>query len=113
MGLGIALGLMTMPEPEGMPEAAMTFMNGIMTVGYFFPLLKLTETVGGFFLLIGRGAPAALVILAPVTLNIFLYHLFLTPGVNELALPGLMGTAHIVAMTGYWNLYKPLFGKGK
>lgn len=111
MGLAIALGLMTMPQPEGMPEAAMTFMSGIMAAGYFFPLLKLTETLGGLFVLLGRGAPAALVVLAPVTLNIFLFHACLTPGAGELVLPMVMVVAHVLAMSGYWDVYKPLFAK--
>ena len=113
MGLAMALGLMQMPEQPLMPEAAMAFMTGIMAAGFFFPLLKLTETLGGFFLLIGRGAPLALVILAPVTLNIFLFHLFLTPGIKNLGLPVVMALAHILAMAQYWHLYKPLFGRGK
>lgn len=113
MGLGIALGLMSMPESPPMPEGATAFMTGIMASGYFFPLLKLTETVGGFFLLIGRGAPAALVILAPVTLHIFLFHAVLTPGAGELILPGAMLLMQVLAMAGYWPLYRPLFGKTK
>lgn len=109
MGLGIALGLMSMPETPPMPEAAATFMTGIMATGYFFPLLKVTEMVGGLILLIGRGAPAALVILAPVTLHIFLFHAVLTPGIGELILPAFMLLAQIIAMAGYGTVYRPLF----
>ncbi|MBZ0167004.1 MAG: acyltransferase [Candidatus Omnitrophica bacterium] len=109
MGLAIALGLMTMPEPEAMPEAAAAFMQGMMGTGYFFPLLKLTETVGGLLLLIGVAAPVALVILAPVTLHILLLHVFLMPEIGELVLPLVMTLAQIIAMSAYWNLYAPLF----
>jgi uncharacterized membrane protein YphA (DoxX/SURF4 family) len=110
MGLAIALGLMAMPD-QPMPEAATTYMIGIMAAGYFFPLLKITEVVSGLLLLTGFAAPVALVILAPVTLHIILFHLFLTPGAGNIVLPLMMGIAHIVAMSGYWNLYRPLFGK--
>ena len=109
MGLAIAFGLMQMPEQEPMPEAAMGFMQGMMGTGYFFQLLKLTETLFGFLLLIGVIAPAALVILAPVTLNIFLFHAFLTPTPGDMALSVVMVIAHIIAMSAYWNLYQPLF----
>ncbi|MDO8580397.1 MAG: acyltransferase, partial [Candidatus Omnitrophota bacterium] len=67
--------------------------------------------VSGLLLLTGFAAPVALVVLAPVTLHIILFHLFLTPGAGNIVLPLMMGIAHIVAMSGYWNLYKPLFGK--
>ncbi len=111
MGLAIALGLMTMPEQPPMPEAATAFMTGIMATGYFFPLLKTTEALCGLLLLINRAAPAALVILAPITLNIILFHIFLTPGINNLFMPVFMGVCHLAAMCKYSDLYNPLFGK--
>jgi len=108
MGLGIALGLLHMPFPP-LPEAAEGFMKGIMGSGYFFPMLKLTETTCGFLLLTGIAAPLALVIIAPVTLNIIMFHTFLTSGINNLFLPLIMLVAQIIAMSGYWKLYQPLF----
>ncbi len=112
MGLAIAFGLMPMPT-QAMPAAAEGFMKGIMVTGYFFPVLKITETTCGFLLLTGIAAPLALVILAPITLHIVLFHTFLTPGAQNLPLPYFMLLAHIVAMTGYWSLYKPLLSKKK
>ena len=108
MGLAMVFGFMKMPESP-MPPAAMEFMKGIMGSGYFLPLLKITETSCGFFLLIGFWAPLALVILAPITLNIFMFHLNLTPGIENLILPLVMIATHILAMSAYWNAYKPLF----
>ena len=110
MGLAIALGFMAMPNAS-MPEAATGFMKGIMGTGYFFPVLKITETTCGFLLLTGIAAPVALVVIAPITLQIILFHTFLTPGVSNLALPLVMVVAQVVAMSGYWNLYRPLFLK--
>ena len=108
MGLAMALGLMKAPE-QPMPEAAMAFMKGMEATGYLFPLLKFTETAFGLLLLIGLAAPLALVVLAPITLNILLFHIFTAPG--NLVLPGVMVAAHIIAMSGYWGLYKPLFAR--
>jgi uncharacterized membrane protein YphA (DoxX/SURF4 family) len=68
------------PMPEEMPEGAAAFMGGLGAAGYFFQLLKLTETVCGALLLVGLYVPLALVVLAPIVLNIVLYHLFLDPG---------------------------------
>lgn len=64
------------PNPE-MPEGAMAFMGGLAGSGYFFPFLKLTETVCGILLLANKYVPLALTILAPVVLNIILFHVFL------------------------------------
>ncbi len=112
MGLAFAFGLMKMPD-QPMPEAAKAFMTGIMATGYFFPLLKLTEVIFGFLLFFTRFAPLALVVLAPVTLNIILYHVFLTPSAGEMLLPLVMGLAQVIAMSAYWKLYQPLFSARK
>lgn len=110
MGLMIALGLMT-PEMPPMTPGAEAFFKGILGSGYFFPLLKSTEVLCGLLLLIDLGAPLALVVIAPVTLHILLFHLFLTPGVENLPLPVAMVALQTVAMLGYMKKYRPLFSK--
>src|SRR3989338_6957662 len=101
MGLAIALGIMKMPD-QPLPTGATAFMTGIMGSGYFFPLLKVTETTCGLLLLIRYASPLALIVLAPITLNIFLFHAFLTPGLGNLGLPIFMALAHVIAISGYW-----------
>lgn len=101
------------PPPPNMPEKLQTFMTGIMAAGYFFPLLKGTETLCGLLLLVGVAPALMLVILAPITINIFFTHAFLTPGIENLVLPIFMVICHGVAAVGYWKVYKPLFDKNK
>lgn len=67
------------PTPPDMPERMMTFFNGMMATGYFFPFLKGTEVVCGLLLLSGAFVPLALVVLAPIIINIFLVHAFMAP----------------------------------
>ena len=54
-----------------------TFMGGLMASGYFFPLLKGTETICGLLLLSGAFVPLALVVLAPIVVNILCVHIFM------------------------------------
>ncbi|PJB54173.1 MAG: acyltransferase, partial [Bdellovibrio sp. CG_4_9_14_3_um_filter_39_7] len=49
---GVAGLFNLIPPPPNMPEGLMTFMSGLMASKYFFPLLKLTESVCGLLLLI-------------------------------------------------------------
>ena len=107
-GMGL---LNLMPPPPDMPEKLQTFMSGIMAAGYFFPLLKGTETLCGLLLLLGVAPALMLVILAPITINIFMTHLFLTPGVQNLVVPALIVVCHVLAATAYWKVYQPLFKK--
>ncbi|MFZ4404779.1 MAG: DoxX family membrane protein [Pseudobdellovibrionaceae bacterium] len=55
------------------------FATAMINTGYFFTMVKAVEVVGGLALLTGMFVPLALVVLAPVTLNIFLFHAFLAP----------------------------------
>ncbi|MFS4459248.1 DoxX family membrane protein [Bdellovibrio sp. HCB2-146] len=81
------MGLLNLiPPPADLPEKLITFNTGLMASVYFFPLLKLTETICGLLLMIGFFVPLALVILAPVVLNIFLVHAFLAPSGLPLAI---------------------------
>ena len=66
------------PQPE-LPGAAGAFTNGLGAAGYFMPLLKGTELICGLLLLSNRFVPLALVVLAPIVVNIVAVHAFLMP----------------------------------
>lgn len=68
-----------MPMPP-LPGRAGEFIGALAAAGYMFPLIKGTEVVAGALLLGGRFVPLALVLLAPVIVNIALFHLILAPG---------------------------------
>lgn len=74
------------PPPADLPPALVTFNTGLMASIYFMPFLKLTETICGLLLMSGFFVPLALVILAPIMLNIFLVHAFLAPSGLVLAI---------------------------
>ena len=67
-----------LPMPEHTPEAG-AFLGALMASGYMFQFIKIMELVGGVMLLIGICLPFALLLLAPVVVNIFLFHIFLDP----------------------------------
>ena len=67
VGAGIAFFFTTPPPQEG--DMAL-FFNGMMATKYFFYLLKFTEIACGLMLMSGYFVPLALVILAPIILNI-------------------------------------------
>ena len=67
-----------LPMPEPTPEAG-AFLGALMDSGYMFYFIKIVELVGGIMLLIGICVPLALLLLAPIVVNIFLFHIFLDP----------------------------------
>lgn len=66
-------------EPPEMTGPIKAFNEGLAASGYFFTLLKWTELLCGILLVVGRFVPLALVILAPIVINIFMVHLFMEP----------------------------------
>ncbi len=99
------------PTPPNMPEAAVALSGALFATGYFFPVLKATEVICGALLLSGIAAPLALVILAPITLQIILFHAYLTPGLQNLIMPMLMLALHVLAASAFWQIYSPLFSR--
>ena len=108
-GAGLAGLLNVAPPPADLPENLKTFMNGILAAKYFFPLLKATETICGALLLSGFFVPLALVILAPITVNILCTHLFLAPSGLPMALVLVALETFLVFFSPYGNKIRPLF----
>jgi uncharacterized membrane protein YphA (DoxX/SURF4 family) len=72
----------TTPVPEGAAALGLAFMKS----GYLLQLIAATEAVGGALLVANRFVPLALVILAPVIVNIVAFHVFLAPAGLGLAI---------------------------
>ncbi len=106
-GLLMSFGVVPMPPQDGMAPAALAFSSAMMATGYFFPVLKVTETFFGLLLLVNKCTPLALVVLAPVTIHIFLFHFMLTPGEWLLAL--VMVLVHLYLGFQNRKAFKPLF----
>ena len=82
------------PEPELTGDAG-TYMGGLAAAGYFFPVLKAVEVVAGLLLLIRKFPALALVLLAPVVVQIFLFHALLAPEGLVMAVPLLAIEAYL------------------
>jgi hypothetical protein len=96
-----------LPQPPA-PPRAMAFGGALAASGYFFPLLKATETAAGALLLAGF-VPIALTLLAPIIVNIVAFHLFLAPG--NYAVVGLVLAAEIYLAAVHRAAFKPLFAR--
>ena len=66
--------------PQGPPPtgAAGEFLDAIVK-SHFFMMVAVVQIVGGVLLLVNRYVPLALVILGPVIVNIFFFHLLMAP----------------------------------
>jgi putative oxidoreductase len=103
-GLNFFLQFLPMPPPPAEPGAAETFMGGLFQAGYFFPMVKGLEVLLGGFLLLNFFTPLSLIILAPISLNIFLFHAFLAPA--NIGLSIVILVLHIFLFWAYKNSYR-------
>jgi len=117
MALRIVLGLILiifgankfagfMPMPE-LPEAAMEFMGALNKTGYMLSLIGAIEVISGLLLIFKKWVPFALILFAPIAVNILFYHIKLDMGNIT---PGLIVSVLTVVLIYFnWNHYKSLF----
>lgn len=99
--------LQFIPMPP-LPEVAGSFLGALAATGYMFPFIKVTEIACSLSFLTGKYAALGLIILAPITLNIFMFHLILTPGLSNLILPVAILALQILAAKEQWPKYQVL-----
>jgi uncharacterized membrane protein YphA (DoxX/SURF4 family) len=89
------------PQPN-MPEGAGAFFGALLQTHYMLPLLFGTQTLVGALLLVNRFVPLALVLIAPVIVNIVAFHLFVAPSGLAIAL------VVLVLAWSYRGVYLPM-----
>jgi putative oxidoreductase len=96
----------TMAAPP-MSDTAKAFSGGLYNSGYFFQYMKVIEIVSGLFLLINRYTALFVLVLAPIVLNIFLFHAILAP--FNIALGSVILLLELFLMYAYRKYYASIF----
>ena len=102
-GLNKILNFMPFPP---MPEEAQTFMSALVESGYIMYVVAIIEIISGIFLLIDKFSSFWIIVIFPILLNAFLFHLFLD-------IAGIAGalfaiSLNVYLMIKYFNDYKGL-----
>lgn len=98
--------LQFMPEPEH-PAAAAAYLTALSEAQYVWPIEKVTEVTCGALLLLGQWVPLALVLLAPILVNIVGYHVLLDPGIQGLGLALVLAACWVVQVMANMRHYRP------
>ncbi|MFD0863226.1 DoxX family membrane protein [Sungkyunkwania multivorans] len=103
---GVNKFLKFIPLPE-LPDQASGFMSSLDATGYMLPIVGVLEIFIGVLLILKKWVGFALMLLAPISVNIVLFHVFLD-------LPGIGGALVVAILNGiliykYWTVYRPLF----
>jgi hypothetical protein len=103
-------GLVEFLEPAGvLPPAADAFLQSLHDTGYMIELLAMTQIVGGMCVWIPRLVPLGLVVLAPVTVNIVLYHALLDPELSHAVIGYVLAALHLYLVLSYARSFTGLF----
>jgi putative oxidoreductase len=94
------------PEPEITGDFK-AFQVGLIASSYLMPLAKGLELLCGLFYLSGKYVTLANIIILPVTLNILLINLYMTP--EGLPIAFFIFFANMFLIYRYWDNYKSLF----
>ncbi len=94
-------------QPEGTPEGA-AFLTALAETGYLMTLIKVIETTCGALLLAGYFVPLALVLLAPIIVNILSFHLFLDLSAQGLGMAIVILVLHLFVTSQHWSAYESL-----
>lgn len=100
---GLNMWFHFIPIPLPPTDAAKNFMKALYDSGYL-DVVKVLEVTGGLALLSGRYLNLGLVLITPVVVNIFLYHLLLVKG--GLPLPLVMLGCVAVLIVSQWKTWK-------
>ncbi|HEY4286967.1 MAG TPA: hypothetical protein VGN00_07695 [Puia sp.] len=94
-------------QPPLHPGAAGLFKAGLQATGYFYPMQKVIQIVGGVSLLTNWYAPFFAVVLFPISLNVFLFHTVLVP--SGWLMGVLLLLPNLLLGVGYKDCYRGLF----
>ena len=82
-------------------------MESLKATGYVFYVIAIIEIVIGGLLLLKKWVPFALILLAPISFNMLLFHIFLD--VSDIWVAMVIVAMNIILIYKYWRAYKPLF----
>jgi len=105
-GLNFFFHFIPSPPPDPTSPAGI-FLGGLFSSGYFFPFLKTLEVILGALLIARLFVPLSLIVLMPISLNIFLFHALLAP--DTVALSIVILALHIYLAYAYRSYFAPLF----
>jgi len=87
--------------------AAKEFKDGLMAAGYFYPMQKTVQILGGLSLLFNRYPAFFAICLFPISLNVFLFHTLLDP--SGWYMGTLLLVPNLLLGVGYWKYYAAIF----
>ena len=104
----ISAFIQLLPVPQ-FNEAAMAFLGALFATGYMVPLMQIIFMITGLMFIFNNWSAFGAVLLAPITVNILAFHIFLDFTGWWMAL--IFAILHVYLLAIHWPRYKPMFTK--
>ncbi|WKD85467.1 hypothetical protein KCTC32516_00808 [Polaribacter huanghezhanensis] len=88
-------------------RTAESFVDSLDRSGYIFPLLGIAYIIAGLCLVLNKAVPFALIVLAPVSINIVAFHLAYDP--KGILVAAAVAILNLLLIYTNWDRFKPLF----
>jgi uncharacterized membrane protein YphA (DoxX/SURF4 family) len=105
-GLNGFLMFLPAPDPSTLAPEGVAFSAALYATGYMLQLASGVQLLSGILLIVGRFVPLALAMLAPMVVNIFLFHVFLEPSGTVMAV--LVVAAEVGLAWAYRDKFRPM-----
>lgn len=93
-------------QPQPIGDMA-TLMAGFVASKYIFPAAKIVELLAGLTLITGKLDKLGVVLLMPISINIFLIHVVVSK--SDIPMAAAVLIANVFLLYANWNSYKHLF----
>ena len=101
--ISVLFNLFPQPELTGNNKI---FMDGVNASKYLLPLIKITELLCGIAFITGYYVPLAIIVIAPIIVNIFLTHVFIDTAGLPIAVA--LVFANIFLAYANWDKFRPI-----
>ena len=102
-------GLFQLLPPPAFNEAATAFFTALFNTGYIMPLMQIVFVAAGLMFIFNKWSAFGAVLLAPITVNILAFHVFLDITGWWMAL--IFAILHIYLLIIHGPRYKIMFKK--
>src|SRR3989344_1394543 len=106
--LGLIGYIVSLPAPS-YNEAGMAFLGALFNTGYMFHLMSIIFVLSGLMFIFNRFSAFGAVLLAPISVNISLFHIFLDFTGWWMALIIIILNIYLGII--HWPRYKQMFSK--
>ncbi|MBX4196916.1 DoxX protein [Candidatus Pacearchaeota archaeon] len=105
----VVSGYFQLLPPPTFNEAGMSFLGSLMNTGYLLHVMNIVFLLAGLMFIFNMWSPLGALLLAPITLNIALFHIFLDSTGWWMALIEVVLNIYLLVI--HWHRYKPIFQK--